>query len=348
MNSEKVQSGIDPIRVGILGAGFMGSTHARAFAATQGAEVAGIWSRNGEKAQALASESGAIVWDDPIAMIEHPTIDAVSITLPTFVHREYAIAALLVGKAVLLEKPMALTLSDCDAILAAQAESGSLLMMAHTLRFWPEYETAVALAQSGRLGRPLSAVAWRQTSHAAWSPWFADASLSGGAILDLHIHDLDLMNWIFGVPQTIYSRGAIGPSGGYDLAMTTLEYRNAQCVVEGNGMMPQGYPFSAYLSIRCDKGVIEYTVRAAGSQVDSANQGVNSLIVHESGKESRKLEAGRDFAPGDAYEREAAAFIQTVRSAAVPAGGEPQFGRLAVQTALAAHESITRNAIVRL
>lgn len=348
MNTTKAQSGFEPIRVGILGAGFMGATHARAFAVTEGAHLAGLWSRSAEKAHVLAAESGARVWEDPIALIKSPDIDAVSITLPTFVHREYAIAALRAGKPVLLEKPMALTLADCDAILAAQAETGSLLMMAHTLRFWPEYEMAVALAQSGTLGAPLSAVAWRQTSHAAWSPWFADASLSGGAVLDLHIHDLDLMNWIFGAPQSIYSRGAIGPSGGYDLAMTTLDYGNAQCIVEGNGMMPQGYPFSAYLSIRCEGGVVEYTLRAAGDQVDSANQGVNSLLVHESGKESRKLEAGRDFASGDAYALEAAAFIQAVRSGTVPAGGDAQNGRLAVQTALAAHESIMSNAVVRL
>jgi len=337
-----------PVRVGILGAGFMGSTHARAFAATGNAHIGGIWSRQREKAEALAAESGSVVWDDANALIESPEIDAVSITLPTFVHREYAVAALKAGKAVLLEKPMALTLADCDAILAAQQESGSLLMIAHTLRFWSEYETAVALAKSGSLGKAQSAMAWRQTAPASWSPWFGDASLSGGAILDLHIHDLDLMNWLFGIPQRIHASGAIGPSGGYDQAFTTLDYGDVKCLVEGNGMMPKGYPFSAYLSIRCERGVIEYIVRAAGDQVDSANQGVNQLLVHEVGKGSRQLVAANGDAEGDPYVRQAAAFVQSVQTRIVPPGGDPRAGRLAVQVALATRDSVDKRTIIHL
>lgn len=336
-----------PVRVGILGAGFMGATHARAFASTNDTHIGGIWSRQREKAEAIAAEIGSVAWEDANALLESPEIDAVIITLPTFVHREYAVAALNAGKAVLLEKPMALTLADCDAILDAQRQSGSLLMIAHTLRFWPEYETAIALAKSGALGKVQSAVAGRHTTHASWSPWFGDATLSGGAVLDLHIHDLDLMNWLCGEPQSIHASGAIGPSGGYDLAFTALDYGDVKCLVEGNGMMPKGYPFSAYLSIRCERGVIEYIVRAAGDQIDSTSEGANQMLVHEIGKATRLVVAD-EGAGEDAYVRQAAAFVRAVQSRSVPAGGEPRVGRLAVQVALATRASIEQRAIVHL
>lgn len=337
-----------PVSIAILGSGFMGGTHARAFAKLPNVRIAGIWSRQLDKSRALADEVGSVAWENVHELINSPEVDAVSVTLPTFVHREFAVAVLQAGKDLLLEKPMALTLDDCDAIMAAAQASKGIFMMAHTLRFWPEYEAAVALAKSGALGKPISAVAWRHTAQAAWSPWFGDASLSGGAVVDLHIHDLDVMNWLFGVPTSVYSRGTIGLSNGYDQALTTLDYGATRCFVEGNGMMPEDYPFSTYLSIRCERGVIEYTVRAAGEQVDSANQGQNALLVHETGKSTRQLHPGVDLPAGDPYEREAAAFVAAVQTRVVPEGGQPKTGRLAVQTALAARASIERDAIVRL
>lgn len=331
-------------RIGILGAGFMGGTHARALAALPGVQVAAISSRNHEKAAALAAEVGATATTDPWAVVADPTITAVSITLPTHLHREYAVAALQAGKHVLLEKPMGLTLADCDAIAAAAQAGNRILMLEHTLQFWPEYTHLVEVVQSGRLGKPLSATAQRLATMPAWADWFANADQSGGEVLDLHIHDLDMLNLLFGAPRSVYSLGQRGASGGFDQALTLLDYGDVKASAEGNAMMPAGYPFSCSIAVRCERGAVEYSLRAAGAQVDSAAQGINDLLLYEEGQPAQKLEGG----PGGPYENAMAHFIECVATGAAPRFGTPAQGRLAVQTALAARRSIETGEVVRL
>src|SRR5437762_2871897 len=97
------------MKIGVLGAGFMGGTHARAFARIPGVEVVAISSRNRDKAEKLAGEVGAWATTVDMEIVNDPSIDAISNTLPTPLHAEYTIAALKAGKHVILEKPFALT-----------------------------------------------------------------------------------------------------------------------------------------------------------------------------------------------------------------------------------------------
>ena len=133
------------LRVGVLGAGFMGGTHARAFAKLSDVQVLGVSSRSADKAAALAEEVGAEPFTDAMALATDPQVDIVSVTLPTHVHKEYTVAALNAGKSVLLEKPMGLSVEECDAMIAAADQSDQILMLAHVLRFWPEYVALVDL-----------------------------------------------------------------------------------------------------------------------------------------------------------------------------------------------------------
>lgn len=330
------------LRVAVLGSGFMGGTHARAFAALPEVQVVGVSSRSPEKAAVLAAAVDAQPFDDAHGLATRPDVDAVSITLPTHLHAEYAVAALNAGKHVLLEKPMALSLAECDKIIEAAERSRGILMLAHVLRFWPEYIAVANLVHSGALGKPLTAMAWRHLTHPTWAAWFKDASLSGGEVLDLHIHDLDALNWLFGAPVSIYARGQRGPSGGYDHAMSLVDYGGVCAIAEGTSLMPAGYPFSMLLTVRCEGGVVEYVLRAGGEQVDSADTGQNSLLVYKPGEPAQPLAC----ASGDPYALEIAAFVRAAQTGAAPANGTPQQGRLAVQTALAARRSIETGAVV--
>ena len=179
------------MKVGILGSGFMGRTHARAYAKMKGVEVAAISSRHLEKAERLANEVGGRATTDNLAIIDDPSIDAISNTLPTHLHAEYTIAALKAGKHVLLEKPFALTAVGCDGMIAAQKESGKVLLVAHVLRFWGDYVSLVDFVQSGKIGKPLSAVATRLSQLPGWADWFLNPAWSGGAVLDLCVHDFE-------------------------------------------------------------------------------------------------------------------------------------------------------------
>ena len=126
------------MRVGILGSGFMGATHAHAFAKQPDVQIVAVSSRSQSKAEKLATEVGAAATIDNMAIVNDPSIDAISVTLPTHLHVEYTISALRSGKHVLLEKPFGLTVDDCDQIMAVEATTDKHLMLAHVLRFWPD------------------------------------------------------------------------------------------------------------------------------------------------------------------------------------------------------------------
>ena len=107
------------MRVGILGSGFMGTTHARAYAKVPGVEIVAVSSRNRDKAEKLAAEVGARAVSDDRAIIEDTSIVAISNTLPTQLHAASTVAALERGKHVLLEKPFALTAEETDDMVAS-------------------------------------------------------------------------------------------------------------------------------------------------------------------------------------------------------------------------------------
>lgn len=332
------------LKVGVLGAGFMGGTHARAYAKLPDVQVVGVSSRTVEKATALAKEVGAEPFSDAMALIRDPRVEAVSITLPTHLHAEYVIPALEAGKHVLVEKPMGLSVAECDAMIAASRQSGKLLMVAHVLRFWPDYVALHDFLKTGQLGKPLSAKASRLCEQPTWGDWFTHPEWTGGEVLDLHIHDLDTFNWLFGTPKTIYTLGQRGRFGGWDYALSLVDYGEVKGFAEGSAIMPQGYPFTMTLWVLCEKGSVEFTFRAGGEQVDSRDSAGVSLMVYEAGQPPRRL----TVEPGDGYAAEVAYFVKCVREGLTPVAGTAEQGRLAVQTALAARRSIETGQVVTI
>jgi predicted dehydrogenase len=274
----------------------------------------------------------------------HPEVDVISITLPTNLHQEYTVAALEAGKDVLLEKPMGLSLDECDAMIAAANRAGKILMLAHVMRFWPEYLALVDLVNSGEVGKPLAATASRLSARPTWGDWFANPEWTGGGILDLQIHDLDALNWLFGSPKSVYARGQRGAPGGWDHALTLVDYGDVQCFAEGSVMMPSGYPFTMTLWVLCEKGSVEFTFRAGGTGVETGTESGANLMVYEADKEPRPL----PVPGGDGYEAQVSYFVECVQEHHQPERGTPEQGWLAVRTCLAARESLETNQVVHL
>ncbi len=329
------------MKIGILGSGFMGQTHAHAYATLPNVQIGAVSSRHLEKAEKLAKEVGARATTDDQSILNDPSIEAVSITLPTYLHREAAVAALQAGKHVLLEKPFGLTVADCDAVSAAHKQSGKRLMLAHVVRFWPEYVALVDLVKSGRLGKPLSAVASRLSVLPGWADWFTDPALSGGAVLDLSIHDFDALNWLFGKPKTVYACGQQAKPGLWNQVISVVDYGSVHGSVEGSEFMPADYPFTAALRVLCEGGSVEFMFRAGGVSVEIG--GGSSLMVYEPGK-AYKLPAKA----AGAYDEQIAYFVQCVSENRAPERGTPEQARLAVQTCLAARQSLESGQIVML
>ena len=329
------------MRIGILGSGFMGGTHARAYAKIPDVEIVAVSSRHLDKAEKLAGEVGARATTDDRSIIEDPTIEAISNTLPTHLHPETTIAALNAGKHVLLEKPFALTAPDCDGMTAAAEAAGKVLMVAQVCRFWGEYVSLVEFVRSDRIGAPISATAARLSQLPAWADWFTDPAMSGGAVLDLSVHDFDVVNWVLGTPRSVYARGREWRPGLWNDIHAIVDYGDANGFVEGSEFMPADYPFGCGLKVICEGGVVEFRFQAGGASVEMG--GGSTLLVHEAGK-AYPLEPK----PGDAYENQIGYFVGSVRDGRLPARGTPDQARLAVRTANAARESLETGAIVRI
>jgi UDP-N-acetylglucosamine 3-dehydrogenase len=322
------------MKIGILGAGFMGTTHARAYAKIPGVSIAAVSSRRLEKAEKLASEVGARATTDDRSIIEDPSIEAISNTLPTPLHAEPTIAALRAGKHVLLEKPLALQAAEGDGMIAVAQQTGKTLMIAHVLRFWGEYVALAEFVHAGKLGKPISATAARLSQFPSWGgEWFLDPAWSGGAVLDLCVHDFDVLNWVLGAPRSVYARGREMRPGLWNDVHALVDYGGASGAVEGSQFLPQDYPFTSTLKVLCEGGVIELVFRAGGISVEMG--GGASLTVHEAGKAYPLAPK-----PGDAYDNQAAYFVDCVRNGVTPALGTPGQARLAVAVANAARLSL--------
>lgn len=152
----------------------------------------------------LKNNSGERLYTDVDEMLKAETdLDFVVICLPTYLHAEYAIKCMKAGLHVLCEKPMALTVEDCDKMIACSKETGKRLMVAQCCRFTDERRIMKKYIDEEILGKPVSAFFSAADGAPDWgyNDWFKNADLSGGCMLDLQAHHIDLVNWFFGVPD---------------------------------------------------------------------------------------------------------------------------------------------------
>jgi predicted dehydrogenase len=327
------------VQVAVLGAGFMGSTHAKAYAAMPEVEVAAIYAPSADRADPLASEIGSRWTDDLATVLSDPNIEAVDICLPTPQHREVAEAALSVGKHVLLEKPIALSLEDARALVRANEATDRVFMIAHVLRFWPEYVEIARRVGSGELGKPRTGFASRRQPFPAWSALFSRSDLTGGAVIDMMIHDYDALNWVFGTPLAVTARGMRNPrSSGFDQVQVLIEYGDgASALVDGGMMMPESYPFSSRLEVLCDEGAMEYAFRAGGRSVEMGG-GVNELTLYPNEGDPLRLSP----AQVDPYAAECAYFVDAISRGNAADRATPADALQALAVALAARDSLER------
>ncbi|MDR0436229.1 MAG: Gfo/Idh/MocA family oxidoreductase [Propionibacteriaceae bacterium] len=197
----------DTINIGIIGCGRIAQVrHIPEYAANPNAKLVGFFDRDAARAAECAAPYDGKTYHSWAELLADPAIDAVSICVANVSHAEIAIAALQAGKHVLLEKPMATTLADCEAVVAAADASGKLLMLGHNQRFAKAHELARKLLHEGAIGK---LVTFRTTfGHGGpetWSvdpgpnTWFFNPQMTTmGAVGDLGIHKTDLLHFLTG------------------------------------------------------------------------------------------------------------------------------------------------------
>ncbi|HEX6972105.1 MAG TPA: Gfo/Idh/MocA family oxidoreductase, partial [Limnochordia bacterium] len=217
------------MNIGIVGIGFMGTTHYKAALSLTGARVGAIVTRDPKKKTGdwrhirgnfgegggVQDLTGVTVYDRLEALLADPSIDLVDLCLPTRLHPSAAIQALEAGKHVLVEKPIALTLEEADRMLDAATRNQRRLFVGQVLRFFPEFALIKRLAESGEYGALLGLHLKRVISKPDWGSgdWFSRAEETGGPVIDLHIHDADFVQYLFGMPDRIGAGGFVSPDG---------------------------------------------------------------------------------------------------------------------------------------
>lgn len=328
------------INVLIVGAGLLGTDfHAPHYLAMKGVKLLAICDVDEARAKVAGRKLGiAKIFKDYQNAVQMPEIDVVDICVPTPWHHEIAISAARAGKHVLCEKPIALELDKAEEMLRATRKAGVKFMVAHVVRFFPWYLMAKELIDSGEIGRPLSASASRRISYPNWGAWYKDPKISGGAVVDLHIHDLDYLNWIFGDPAWVFSQGIKSSLGAVDHVLTSIGYKKGgKAMAEASFLVPAGFPLMMRLSILCERGDIE--LKAEGYPQMEKN-----VTIYTPNKEPRSVRIPEK----DGYAEEIRYFIDCIRRDKQPEMIPPESALMALKTALAARRSVEEEAPVTI
>lgn len=257
------------IRVAIMGFGGMAAQHKAAYdrlaAENRGIRLVAICDKNPACLETVSTTNlgtvehngfdGISFYTDPDRMLECEELDAVDVCLPTYLHKEYSIRFLRAGKHVLCEKPMALSFADCAEMMRVAAECDRRLMVGQCLRFDPSYLYLKSLVDSGELGSVRRVRMGRLSYMPAWGGWFSDPNKSGGAIIDFHIHDLDMLRFIFGEPRAV-SSVAYAPSDGWQYVTSRFDYDGMITEAEASFDESASTPFSMWYRVRFDRATV--------------------------------------------------------------------------------------------
>lgn len=308
------------IKVGVIGLGMMGLTHLDAYAKLgSDVEVIAIADALPDRLTGKVKAAGNIEgqaqgginfdnikykYAEGKDIIKNKHVDLVDICLQTPQHFEYAKAALRKGKHVLSEKPMCRTYKDAKSLAALAGKSKGMFMVAQCMRFWPGWTWAKQTMESGVYGKLLGAKFRRVADHPG-GPFYESGERSGGAALDLHIHDTDFVNFLFGVPQAVSSVGYTKITGAVDHIVTQYLYGEGgpMVVAEGAWCMAKGFGFH-----------MQYTLNFERATADFNLDNKEVFKVTEAGKAPVAIA----LEPGMGYDHEIAYFVNCIKTGQKP------------------------------
>ncbi len=265
------------LRIGLVGAQFIGNLYVHALRQVAGAEIVAVASPN--TAGEFAARHGiAAHFKDYRSMLESCDLDAVAIATPNDLHYDICLAAADAGKHVLCEKPLALSLAEADTMVAACARAGVVLMYAENLLFAPMYTRLRDLAGRGSAGEPFL-VKQAQCHGGPYSPWFWDVDRAGGGVLmDMGCHSIHTICWTMGdwpeaVTATLGRYAHAEKTRGEDHATVLLHFKGGRLgIAENSWAMPGGndylevYGPQGRLIANLERGPVIATYRAPAAE----------------------------------------------------------------------------------
>jgi predicted dehydrogenase len=327
------------LRWGVIGLGWFGEVHADALSAMPGIELSALCTRRRERLDELGRRYAvARRYTDYRQLLADPDVDVLSIVTHVDDHRQIALDALESGKHVLLEKPMAATVAECDDLVAAARRSAGRFMVGHICRFDPRVALAKQAIQEGRIGKIISMHARRNLSKVIGRQVLDKIS----ALLGDGIHDADLMLWFSqSQPLSVYCQEVHPGSNKFaDAAWAMMRFDNGAIgVVESVWHLPETTPYQidARMEILGTEGAIYVNCGEAGLEIHDA-QGVK---MPDTMYWPQPL--GQRFG---VLQAELAYFAQCVRECRPPERITPEESRTAVALMAAAAESSRSGKVV--
>lgn len=304
------------IRVGIVGMGFMGLTHLDAYTKQDGVEVVALADRDTDRLSGKTKAGGNIEgaaeggfdfskakqYTDADELFADPDVDAVDICLPTPAHVPFGLKAIASGKHVLIEKPLARNYADAMKLVEAAEASDKVVMPAMCMRFWPGWTWLKKAVDEQTYGKVLGATFRRVASHPKGG-FYADGAANGGAALDLHIHDSDFIQHLFGMPKAVNSVGYSNKTDEVDHIITHYQTDQAAMVsAEGAWAMADGFAFRMQFIVN-----FEHATATFSSDADPA------MMLAQDG-ENTPIELD----PGMGYDHEIGYFLACIRAGKRP------------------------------
>lgn len=315
------------LKAGMIGAGYIGESHAGGYASLSNVKLALVVDRNLPNAQNLAARYGASVETDLEALLASD-VDLVSICTPTPSHADIAIRLMKAGKHVLCEKPVARTLEQAQAMIDTAAETGVKFMVAHVSRYEVDHRKAKDVLARGDIGQLRMAFHSITSTYPGWSTlnWLGDEDKSGGPVVDLAIHGVDYLLWLFQSPvDRVYALGSQKTTGNNHYALVQVHFSNGGLgLIETSWAHPPSSPLACRVELTGSQGRIAWDY----NQIESMQ-----TFLEGQKPQYHVLEGENSFAA------EIADFIHCIENdLPVPVPGSE--ARAALQVCLAAQESL--------
>ena len=252
------------LKIGVIGAGRMGTSHAAILEKIKGVELSTVYDINPEQSRIFAEKYPTVKIRSTLQeLVKSPETDFIVITSPTYCHKEGILAAMAAGKPIFCEKPLCRTREALDELAPLILNYSNFFAIGFVRRYSPITAIIKKLIDEGKLGklRCGSVNCLIGSFRREWGDWFADYDKSGGCMLDMLTHQCDLLNYFIGKPVSVYAR-AFRLSKEQPLPS---DYVSATAVYEDDYICnlecawQRGGPTDVYMTIYGEKGALKYT-----------------------------------------------------------------------------------------
>ena len=337
------------VNVAVVGLGFMGVTHLRAYQQVESANVVAVCDAvrlpvngilqgvagNIKKSDDINLGANVKVFRKLEEVLADGEVELVDLCTPTPLHAAQAIAAIKAGKNVLCEKPLARTSADARGILKALESAPGFLMPAMCMRFWPGWSWLRQIVTENTYGKVLAARFRRMSEMPGWSKqgtYVGGGSDLGGALFDMHIHDTDFVQFLFGRPPAVFSTGVTDTGGSINHVVTQYLYPQGPAVyAEGTWLLTKG--FNMAYTVHCERATLDFDLA----------RGAEAMLVSETGKDTRVIE---NEGP-DGYGEEIKYVVECAAAGRKPAVVTAQDGVSALEICEAEEKSVRTGQVVK-